>query len=382
MPERDSMWPLISSYKHPKMNNYTPYLFLALIASFSACSEPETSNPEIKLVQEAVYASGFVEAKKQVELRAQADGILIRQEVQEGELVQAGQLLFLISGKALDSRLTAAQTAFSIAQKNASDQSPVIQELESALEISKTQYQNDSLRYQRFSRLFEQRATSQAQYESVKTAYESSRLAWKRSQYQLASKQDQVKKELQAARRDLLSLSDELDFYEVKSDREGIFFQSEKEVGELVRPGEILGTMGSMEGFIGNLKIDEQDIGRIKLGQKVLFEMDAFPKQQFKGELIKIYAKVDPTDQMLRVDAALLDELPAPFTGLALEANILIREKEDALIIPSNYLLPGDSVQVYQSGEIKKIRVRPGIRTLSEVEILEGLTSKSQLIKP
>ncbi|MFC3417837.1 efflux RND transporter periplasmic adaptor subunit [Algoriphagus hitonicola] len=352
------------------------------MAIFSACSKPDTSRPETKLVREAVYASGFVEAKEQVELRAQVDGILIRQEVQEGEMVQAGQLLFLISGKALDSRLTAAQISFEIAQKNASEESPVIQEAENSLQIAKEQYLNDSLKYQRFSRLLDQRATSQSQYENVKTAFESSRLTWKRSQHQFTSKQDQVKRELEAARRDFLSLSDELGFYQVKSDREGIFFQSEKEVGELVRPGEILGTMGSMDGFIGNLKIDEQDIGRIKLGQKVLFEMDAFPGQQFSGELIKIYAKVDPADQMLRVDASILDELPAKFTGLALEANILIREKEDALIIPGNFLLPGDSVQVYESGKVKKVKVKPGIRTLSEVEILEGLDINSQLIKP
>lgn len=364
------------------MSNYKSLFYFILLAGFFACSEPETLTPESKTVREAVYASGFVEAKEQVELRAQADGILIRQEVQEGELVQAGQLLFSISGKALDSRLSAAQTAFEIARKNASDESPVIQEVKNALQISKEQYLNDSLKYRRFSRLLDQRATSQAQYEGVRTAFESSKLAWKRSQNQLASTLDQVKRELEAARRDLLSLSDELGFYQVKSDREGIFFQAEKEVGELVRPGEILGTMGSMEGFIGNLKIDEQDIGRIKLGQKVLFEMDAFPGQHFAGELIKIYAKVDPTDQMLRVDASIIDELPAKLTGLALEANILIREKEDALVIPGNILLPGDSVQVYESGEIRKVKVKPGIRTLSEVEILEGLDLNSKLIKP
>ncbi|GAB3219410.1 efflux RND transporter periplasmic adaptor subunit [Algoriphagus aestuariicola] len=331
---------------------------------------------------EAVYASGFLEAIGQVELRSQTEGVLQNEFGTEGEKVQNGQVLFTISGLALDSRLQTAQQQFELAKINASPSSPVLAEYLQGVKIAEEQYRADSLTWLRQSRLYEQKAVSVSQFESAETAFESSKQNWKRSQSQLKSKRDQVLMDLESTRKDLLLLQDELDHYKVRSDRDGVFFHSEAEIGEFIKKGDVLATLGTDRGFIGSLKIDEQDISRISLGQKVLLEMDAFPGETFQAELTKIYSKVDPMDQMLRVDARLKDTLPSRLIGLALEANILVREKSEALVIPGSLLLPGDSVLILHDGKTRKVKVSPGIRTLTEVEILDGLSKDSNLIKP
>ncbi len=363
------------------MKKINQILGLALTATAMSCSNPETIQPETKSVMEAVYASGFLESVGQVELRSQSEGVLLRKLGQEGEKVENGQVLFTISGLALDSRLQAAQLKFDLAKSNASSSSPLMAEFLQGVKIAEEQYRSDSLKWLRQSKLYDQKAVSISQYEAAKTAYESSRQNWKRSQSQLESKKDQVAMDLESARKDLLLLQDELGQYEVRSDRNGIFFQSEVEIGEFIKKGDVLATLGTDQGFICRLKIDEQDIGRISLGQKVLLEMDAFPGKTFQAELTKIYSKVDPMDQMLRVDARLNDTLPVRLIGLALDANILIRKKNDALVIPGGMLLPGDSVLILKDRKVRKVKVIPGIQTLTEVEILEGLSKDSNLIK-
>lgn len=365
---------------HLKFSNL--FFFILSSAALMACSEVPTQTPQVKSVTEAVYASGYLEAMGQAEIRAQVEGLLLESFVQEGEPVRKGQLLFTLSGVALDSRLQSAKTAFEVAQRNASDSGPVIQEAVKGVAIAKEQFVNDSLTWVRQSNLYAQKAASSATYENARKAYESSRQSLERSQSQLKSKRDQVIRELEASRKDLRMVQDELDFYQVKSDRDGIFYESVFSPGELVKKGDVLAIIGSNQGYLGSLKIDEKDISRVSLGQQVLLEMDAFPDQTFQAKVTKIYSRIDPIDQMLRLDAALTDRLPTPLTGLALEANILIREKSDALVIPGNLLLPGDSVRVLKEGKEIKVKVTTGIRTLSEVEILEGITAESNLIKP
>jgi HlyD family secretion protein len=355
---------------------------LILISWFmTSCSEPATQTPQMKSVTEAVYASGYLESLDQAEIRSQVEGVLLESFVSEGDRVQKGQLLFTLSGVALNSRLQSAEISYDIAVRNASEASPVLEEAKKGIAIAKEQLVIDSLTWVRQSKLYAQKAVSVSQYENARKAFESSRQSYQRSESQLKSKQDQVLRELEASRKDLQTVQDELGFYEIKSDRNGIFYESVSSPGELVKKGDVLAIIGSDQGYLGSLKIDEKDISRVMLGQTVLLEMDAFPDKTFQAKVTKIYSRIDPIDQMLRVDAALTDSLPASLTGLALEANILIREKSDALVIPGNMLLPGDSVLVLWEGKEQRIKVEPGIRTLSEVEILEGLTTESKLIK-
>jgi HlyD family secretion protein len=89
---------------------------------------------------------------------------------------------------------------------------------------------------------------------------------------------------------------------------------------------------------------------------------------------------INKQQQSIRVDADLTAPLPGNFSGLALEANIVIRRKEDALVIPKALLLPGDSLNVKTKEGVKKIKIVRGIETLDEVEIAGGLDSAESLI--
>ena len=65
-----------------------------------------------------------------------------------------------------------------------------------------------------------------------------------------------------------------------------------------------------------------------------------------------------------------------------MEANIIIRQQNNALIIPRKALVADDSVQVKQDGNIKTIAVETGIRTLDDVEIVKGLDESSLVVLP
>ncbi|MDR7131870.1 HlyD family secretion protein [Algoriphagus sp. 4150] len=366
---------------HNLSNKITSWGYLIFPALVS-CGNGETLSPQIKPLTEAVYASGYIQSRGEFELTAQSEGILKRQLVEEGDYVDAGQALFEIAGIAQEARLTNAQNLYDLANKNSGSNSPLLAEAQNAVGLAWEQYQADSINYVRYTNLWNEKATSQAKYDAAVTAFNSSKLSWAQGKNNLENRWDQLKNERDQAYQQLLSAREESGFYTVRAEQPGTFFQRGKEAGEVVRKGDLLAVLGLEGGFIANLKVDEQDISRLETGQKVLLKIDAYPDGMYEAKLEKIYTKVDTRDRMLRVDAAVQDQLPGKYTGLALEANIVTREKDSALVIQRNLLMQGDSVMVEKDGEEKKVKVEIGLRTLSEVEILSGIDRDTKLIKP
>ena len=66
-------------------------------------------------------------------------------------------------------------------------------------------------------------------------------------------------------------------------------------------------------------------------------------------------------------------------SGTQLQANIRINEKSDALVIPAEYLLPGDFILDKKNG---KLKVTVGIRNSDWVEILSGADESTTILLP
>jgi hypothetical protein len=64
--------------------------------------------------------------------------------------------------------------------------------------------------------------------------------------------------------------------------------------------------------------------------------------------------------------------------GLTGEGNIVVAEREGALVMPLEYLVDQNHVQ----GESKKIKVTTGARSLSDIEITSGLKEGDVILKP
>jgi HlyD family secretion protein len=173
---------------------------------------------------------------------------------------------------------------------------------------------------------------------------------------------------------------DESGRYTVKSEVSGLVFMTAKEKGELIRRNEVIAVVGKKDSYYLQLDIDELDIQRVKVGQEVLVKIDAYPGKVFKAEIEKVYPMVDRRQQSVRADAILKENLPGWFSGLALEANIIIREKQQAIVIPKNKLLAGDCVLIETEDGPKKIKVSKGVETLDEIEITEGLDTNKLLV--
>ena len=98
--------------------------------------------------------------------------------------------------------------------------------------------------------------------------------------------------------------------------------------------------------------------------------------------VVQAYPVMNEIDQTFRVDATFTDSVDQPFVHSSVEANIIIQQKKNALIIPSAAMTADDTVQVKREGKVKNTFIHTGIRTLDEIEVLDGIDEATEVVIP
>jgi multidrug efflux pump subunit AcrA (membrane-fusion protein) len=354
--------------------------FLCCLYALQGCTDKQQPvKPEYKLLTEAVYASGNLLPKNEYKVFAQADGVLLRKTVEEGDTVSVGQTLFELESDKQNIRSRNALEQYRIARNNTLQNSPVLQELEASMASAKARWQNDSVNYVRYKNLLENKAASRIDYDRASLAYQTSKNDYISLKNRYEKTRTQLQLELQNAETQYkLNVEQNAD-YAVKSRINGIVYEVYKEPGEVVKPNEPIALLGNPSEVYLKLTVDELDINRIKKGQKVLVKIDTYKNKIFKAIITKIYPMLNGRDQSFRVDAEFIEEVPRLYAGLTVEANIIIQQKEKALTIPKSYLIGADSVRIDQNGDSKMVKITKGIENFEYVEVTAGLDTSSVL---
>ncbi len=89
-----------------------------------------------------------------------------------------------------------------------------------------------------------------------------------------------------------------------------------------------------------NANVDEADIGRIRLGQRTTFTVDAFPGQSFSGKVIQIRRAPQVIQNVVTYNVVISvsnDDLRL-FPGMTANVSIVVEQREDVLKVPNGAL--------------------------------------------
>jgi HlyD family secretion protein len=355
-----------------------------LIISFVLASckrKPETVHPEKKSITEAVYASGYLVPEDEYKVFSLADGYLDKILVDAGDTVNAGQVMFAVDNKVQSVRNEAAAGALRIAEQNAGENSSVLMELKAQVESAYNRYKLDSLNYYRYKKLHDQGVGSELDFNKAELLFKNSKNDYLSAMNRLARTRNQVQVELMNARNAYAGAESEEGNTFVRSQIRGMVYDVLKKPGEVVRRGEVIAILGSRNDFFLKLSVDETDITKVKEGQKILVKTDVSGSRVFNAHVTKVYPLMNQLEQSFRVDGQFDDTVKTIFSGTSLEANIIISNKENALVVPKSCVTGGDSVTVYRDGKKEKIRIKKGLENLDYVEVLDGVDASAELVK-
>jgi hypothetical protein len=99
-----------------------------------------------------------------------------------------------------------------------------------------------------------------------------------------------------------------------------------------------------------------------------------------RATVSQITPKGDPTRKTFRVYLRLPQDTPLRI-GMSVEANIIFREKQAAVVVPAE-AVTGDSVQIIEDGRISRVPVTVGIRGSRNVEIIGDVVKGMAVLSP
>jgi len=168
--------------------------------------------------------------------------------------------------------------------------------------------------------------------------------------------------------------------YVITAPLDGVVLRQDGEVGEVAEQGQILFRVGMPKPLQVTAEVNEEDIPRVAVGQTALLRTDAFPNRQLSGRVREITPIGDPVAKTYRVRIDLPDDTPLK-PGMSVEANIVTREKPNALLVPAD-AVQGNSVFLIQGNVVHKREVEIGIRGTRAVEVLSGLKESNRVASP
>jgi RND family efflux transporter MFP subunit len=182
---------------------------------------------------------------------------------------------------------------------------------------------------------------------------------------------DRAEAEARAVRAAAEAARRRLDDYVVRAPADGLVLRRDAEVGEVVDTPAALFWIGEPRPLRVTAEVDEEDIAQVREGQDVLLRADAFPGRVLTATVAQITPKGDATRKAYRVRLALPEDTPL-LIGMTVEANIVLRRTEDAVLVPPAAVRDG-RVFVVRQQVVERRTVELGIEGPRAVEVRYGL---------
>ncbi|MEO5558497.1 MAG: efflux RND transporter periplasmic adaptor subunit [Dokdonella sp.] len=231
-----------------------------------------------------LQATGYVTARRQATVSAQITGTMLDVLIEEGEHVEAGQVLAHLED-------TAQQASLKLAQAQVASAKALVGQYQAQL----AQSRRDLARQQN---LIGRKLVSQQALETVRTQGEtlSSQLAAQQRQVDLAQAQ-------------LRGAQVQLDYTTVRAPFAGVVIAKSAQVGEIVSPFSAgggftrtgIGTIVDMDSLEIEVDVNESYINRVLAKQPIEAVLDAYPDWKIPGHVIAIIPTADRGKATIKV---------------------------------------------------------------------------------
>lgn len=352
-------------------------LLLFSIVLFSCKRQAEKIKPGIESISQSVYASGILKSKGQYQANATVNGIIKRVFVVDGDTIKKGSPILTISNEVQKLNTENARLAADLNDLSANQGK--LNEAASIIDFSRNKMKNDSALLFRQKNLWDQQIGTKVEleqrelaYQNSKNIYNSSLIRYNDLKRQLSFASSQAQKNLSISR----TLSND---FTLKSELDGIVYSISKFAGEIVGPQTPVAVIGEADHFILEMQVDEYDILLIKKGLKVLVNLDSYKGEVFEAVVSRVNPIMNERSKTFLVEAEFVKRPELLYPNITFEASIVIRTKNNALLIPRAYLLK-DSLVIKSSGDT--VPVKTGLKDYQKIEIISGISSNDELLKP
>jgi len=276
--------------------------FFLLKKTNPASLSVQTSTVTTGDILTTVTATGTVEPLVTVEVGTQVSGIINKVYVDYSSVVKKGQLLAELDKSTLKASFVSSKASYE-AEKN---------------ELT---YQQSN--FNRVNQLYKSQSVSRTDYETALYQYNNARFSFTKAQQELEKAQTN------------------LGYANIYSPIDGVVLSRAVDEGQTVAASFSTPTMFTIAKDLKQMRVianvDEADIGSVKVGQNVMFTVDAFPNDEFKGTVTKVRLEAKTNSNVVTYEVVI--NAPNPdlklLPGLTASVNIYTNERRGVLVMPA-----------------------------------------------
>lgn len=283
---------------------------------------PMTRGPAI----DAIYATGTVEPTVMLPIAPRTGARLVDLNVDEGSTVRKGQVL---------------------ARLDDADLASTVEELEARARYARAQHARNG--------------------DLVRKGFVSK------------AETDRTSSELEAAEAAVRRARSQRDFMSLTAPADGLIIKRDGERGQFIPAGQAVFFLSCCAPLRVSAEVDEEDIPRVYVRQKVVLRADALPGEVFDGKVKEITPKGDPVARSYRVRI----ELAAPErfkVGMTVDTNLIVAERQNALLVPATAVQKDTVWTVDEKHRLRRHKVNVGVSGAGRTEILEGLPPDARVV--
>lgn len=312
------------------------FFFIAGLIVFAFFLRPktqaliETQTVKKTLLTQSISVGGTIKAQKSIDLSFPISGKLVYLAVSKGDRVSSYQTIATLDQRTAQKNLENALIAYATA-RNTFDQT-----LEN--------YQN--------------RTPQQALNDAMKRILENNQNDLNKAV---------VSVELQSLAKEQSVLTTPISGIVTRTDV--------KSAGVNITPAAVF-TITDPDSLIFDIDVDEADIGKIKIGQKVRVTMDAFPDKVLKSAVDSIDFVSHTTangGNAFTVEAG-LPQKEEYRVGINGNAEIILAEKTNVLTIPLSSIFDNNKIFVKTQKGYEKKTIALGLQSDTDAEVVKGLS--------
>jgi len=167
---------------------------------------------------------------------------------------------------------------------------------------------------------------------------------------------------------------------------DGFIIARLKEPGQTISSSEALLVMA--DELIVEANVDETDLSRIELGQRVNIFLDAYPNERFPAEVehIAFESQVISNVTVYPVKINPLEVPPQFRAGMSTTVRVKADERENALLLPLEAVIDrrgGKFIRVKNpQGKLEEVPVETGISDGRRIEIVSDLSESAEVAVP
>jgi HlyD family secretion protein len=374
------------------------------IYGYTVFARPATSVDPSRLAEiergdiaRSVVATGRIEPVTKVEIKSKANGIIKELKVEVGDRVVEGQVLAELDRDNLAARLREARAAFNGAEAN-------LRGATAELEKNRIEAQGPEVAFarrnvERAEQLSREKLISLQSMDDTRIALDQAVNKQAVAKGQLGVSEARVSQaraavaEAQAA---VDRADEELNNATIRSPIKGVVLSRDVEVGSPVSSILNLGSSATLVMVLGDIsrvyvkgKVDEADIGLVRLGQPARIKVETFKDRPFEGRVTQIAPMGVEKDNVVNFEVRVsIDngsgELRANMTS---NAEIVLEEHKGALLIPERAIVYDAARKTFaervapasRTGR-ERVPITIGIGNGTRTEVLKGLSAGDRVV--